>query len=40
MSYTIRNLRDTPDSAPKFGFDEIGEAHFAREELLADFWTD
>ena len=36
MSYTIRNLRDTPDSAPKFGLDEIGEAHFAREELDAE----
>lgn len=33
MSYTIRNLRDTEDSAPKFGFGELGEAHFPREEL-------
>lgn len=36
MSYTIKNLRDTPDSAPKFGFQELGEAHFAREDLDAE----
>jgi uncharacterized cupin superfamily protein len=36
MSYTIKNLRDTTDSAPKFGFAEIGEAHFPREELGAE----
>jgi mannose-6-phosphate isomerase-like protein (cupin superfamily) len=36
MSYTIRNLRDTEDSAPKFGFGELGEAHFPREELDAE----
>ena len=36
MSYTIRNLRETEDSAPKFGFDELGEAHFPRKELGAD----
>src|ERR1700687_3882928 len=35
MSYTIRNLRETPDSAPKFGFGELGEAHFPREVLEA-----
>lgn len=35
MTYTIRNLRDTADSAPKFGLAEIGEAHFPREELGA-----
>jgi uncharacterized cupin superfamily protein len=33
--YTIKNLSDTPDSAPKFGFGELGEAHFPREELGA-----
>ncbi|HEX3520360.1 MAG TPA: hypothetical protein VHT29_15115 [Solirubrobacteraceae bacterium] len=33
--YTIKNLSDTPDSAPKFGFEELGEAHFPREELDA-----
>jgi len=33
MSYTIRNLRDTEDLAPKHGLSELGEAHFPREEL-------
>jgi mannose-6-phosphate isomerase-like protein (cupin superfamily) len=36
MSYTVRNLRTTEDSAPKFGFGELGEAHFPREELGAE----
>jgi mannose-6-phosphate isomerase-like protein (cupin superfamily) len=36
MSYTIRNLNDTEDQAPKYGFGEIGEAHFPREELGAE----
>jgi mannose-6-phosphate isomerase-like protein (cupin superfamily) len=36
MSYTIRNLRDTEDSAPNFGMGELGEAHFPREELGAE----
>ncbi|MCW3025747.1 MAG: cupin protein [Solirubrobacterales bacterium] len=36
MSYTIRNLRDTEDSAQKFGLGELGEAHFPREELDAE----
>ncbi len=35
MSYTLRNLRETEDSAPKFGFGELGEAHFPRDELGA-----
>jgi mannose-6-phosphate isomerase-like protein (cupin superfamily) len=35
MGYTLRNLRETEDSAPKFGFGELGEAHFPREELGA-----
>jgi quercetin dioxygenase-like cupin family protein len=35
MGYTIRNLRETEDKAPGFGFSEIGEAHFPREELQA-----
>ncbi len=35
MSYTIKNLTETTDSAPKFGMDELGEAHFPREELGA-----
>ena len=33
MSYTIKNLREVPDSAPKFGFGETQEAHFASDEL-------
>ncbi|HLH13442.1 MAG TPA: cupin domain-containing protein [Solirubrobacteraceae bacterium] len=35
MTYTIKNLRETADSAPKFGLQEMGEAHFPREELDA-----
>lgn len=35
MSYTVRNLRETEDSAPKFGLSDLGEAHFPREELGA-----
>lgn len=35
MSYTIKNLRDVEDSAPKFGFGERQEAHFANEALEA-----
>jgi mannose-6-phosphate isomerase-like protein (cupin superfamily) len=33
MSYTIKNLRDVDDVAPKFGFDEVQEARFARKDL-------
>jgi mannose-6-phosphate isomerase-like protein (cupin superfamily) len=36
MSYTIKNLTEVPDSAPKFGFAEVQEAHFAHEELGAE----
>ncbi len=36
MSYTIKNLDDTKDSAVEFGLAEIGEAHFPREELGAE----
>src|SRR6266404_6062463 len=36
MSYTILNLRDTEDSAQKFGLGELGEVHFPRDELNAD----
>jgi mannose-6-phosphate isomerase-like protein (cupin superfamily) len=35
VGFTIKNLRETEDSAPKFGFAELGEAHFPREELDA-----
>jgi len=33
MSYTIRNLRDVPDVAPRFGFEAVQEARFARGDL-------
>jgi mannose-6-phosphate isomerase-like protein (cupin superfamily) len=33
MSYTIRNLREVEDIAPRFGFDEVQEARFPREDL-------
>ena len=33
MSYTIKNLKEVPDSAPKFGFAENQEAHFANDDL-------
>lgn len=33
MSYTIKNLRDVQDMAPKFGFSEVQEARFPREDL-------
>jgi mannose-6-phosphate isomerase-like protein (cupin superfamily) len=36
MSYTIKNLRETTDSAPQFGLGDMSEAHFAREELDAE----
>jgi|ERR1700722_5422660 mannose-6-phosphate isomerase-like protein (cupin superfamily) len=36
MSYTIKNLSETTDSAPKFGLGELGEAHFPQEELGAE----
>ena len=36
MSYTIKNLSETPDSAVRFGLSELGEAHFPREELGAE----
>jgi mannose-6-phosphate isomerase-like protein (cupin superfamily) len=33
MSYTIKNLTDVDDIAPQFGFDEVQEARFPREDL-------
>jgi uncharacterized cupin superfamily protein len=35
-AYTIKNLRETADSAPDFGLSDVGEAHFPREELGAE----
>jgi quercetin dioxygenase-like cupin family protein len=36
MSYTIKNLREIDDIAPRFGFDTVQEARFAFRELDAD----
>jgi uncharacterized cupin superfamily protein len=36
MSYTIKNLTRTADSAREYGLSELGEAHFPREELGAE----
>src|SRR2546421_4498390 len=33
MSYTIKNLRDVEDAAQKFGFSEVQESRFARDDL-------
>ena len=35
MSYTIKNLREVEDMAPKFGFEEVQEARFAKRDLDA-----
>ena len=34
--YSVRNLRDVTDVAPRFGFDEIQEARFVARELAAE----
>ena len=31
--YTLKNLTEVEDSAPKFGFEGIQEAHFANQDL-------
>ena len=36
MSYTKKNLGEVEDSAPKFGYQEVQEAHFATEDLDVD----
>ena len=36
MSYTIKNLREVQDVAPRFGFDRVQEARFARRDLEAE----
>ena len=36
MDYTLKNLGTVEDSAPKFGFSETQEAHFARTDLGAE----
>ena len=35
MSYTIKNLREVEDMAPRFGFQEVQEARFAHADLEA-----
>jgi len=35
MSYTIKNLREVEDVAPKFGFDAVQEARFCFRDLDA-----
>lgn len=36
MDYSIKNLREVQDMAPKFGFAEVQEARFPREDLSAE----
>lgn len=36
MSYTIKNLREVENVAPKFGFEAVQEARFAHTELDAE----
>ena len=35
-SYTLKNLAEVTDSAPKSGLAEVQEAHFAKDELSAE----
>jgi mannose-6-phosphate isomerase-like protein (cupin superfamily) len=36
MGYTLKNLQDVEDSAPKFGFEAVQEARFAHAALDAE----
>lgn len=36
MDYTIKNLQQIEDIAPSFGFSEVQEARFPREQLEAE----
>jgi mannose-6-phosphate isomerase-like protein (cupin superfamily) len=36
MDYSIKNLRQVEDAAPKHGFSEMGEARFPRSDLRAE----
>ena len=36
MSFTIKNLRDVEDMAPRFGFQEVQEARFAHHDLESE----
>jgi mannose-6-phosphate isomerase-like protein (cupin superfamily) len=33
MDYSLRNLGDIPDQAPRFGFSDVQESRFPREDL-------
>jgi mannose-6-phosphate isomerase-like protein (cupin superfamily) len=35
VSYSIKNLRDVEDMAPRFGYEAVQEARFARRDLGA-----
>jgi mannose-6-phosphate isomerase-like protein (cupin superfamily) len=35
-AFTIKNLREVEDSAPKFGFEAVQEARFAQDDLEAE----
>jgi mannose-6-phosphate isomerase-like protein (cupin superfamily) len=35
-SYTLKNLAEVEDSAPKFGLAEVQQAHFANDELSTE----
>jgi mannose-6-phosphate isomerase-like protein (cupin superfamily) len=36
MTHTIKNLREVEDVAPRFGFSEVQQARFAREDLNSE----
>lgn len=36
MSFTIKNLREVDDAAPRFGFEAVQEARFAQKDLDAE----
>ena len=36
MDYSIKNLREVEDVAPRFGFSEVQEARFARRDLESE----
>jgi mannose-6-phosphate isomerase-like protein (cupin superfamily) len=36
VDYTIKNLREVEDQAPTFGFSEVQEARFPREDLESE----
>src|SRR5260370_8218264 len=36
MNYTIKNLREVEDVAPRFGFEEVQEARFPQKDLNSE----